>query len=259
MDKTDYHKGLRIRASELDEAVWERAMLVRTNGDYVRQHLEQLAEDDSAADELARIDRTLKGLTSQEANISRAIGMVESPEAMAPLIGQLESLGKTKQGLTIERDELAQQAAVLERTRNALASFASRAEQEIEALEHLTHEQRRDVLASLGVSVKVWPMGHPQRYEISMAFDIDDWLDPAYYVDNEAVEAVIAHAIASGRVPELRYQSATSIHTAPGSARARCSAAPTARSSASARGCTAPGFARPAQAGGSGAGSAACS
>ncbi len=69
-------------ASGLDEAIWEGAKLVRANGDYVRQHLHRMIENDTSGIELARIDRTRKALDSQIANISRAIGMVQSPDAM---------------------------------------------------------------------------------------------------------------------------------------------------------------------------------
>jgi len=225
-DSAGYHQGLHMRASDLDEAVWERAKLVRANGDYVRQHLERMAEADTSGVELARIDRTRTALASQIANLTRAIGMVQSPDAMAPLVSQLEALSKTEAALAIEREALAQQQALLERTRHAVQSFTARVEADIDGIDNLTYQQRRDVLASLGVEVKVWPKGYPQRYEITMAYDISEWLDGAYYVPDEALEDDIEADIASGRVPAPQYHGAAPVRTGSGRERLRGSRHP---------------------------------
>jgi hypothetical protein len=62
-----------------------------------------------------------------------------------------------------------QQQALLERARHAVQSFTARVETEIDGIDSMTYQQRRDVLTSLEVTVKVWPKGYPQRYEITMA------------------------------------------------------------------------------------------
>jgi hypothetical protein len=74
-------------------------------------------------------------------------------------------------------------------------------------VDQLTYQQRREVLESLGVSVKVWPVGYPERYEITMAFDIDDWFDPAFYVDNKDLEDAIEEDIRSGWAPATQFAS----------------------------------------------------
>jgi site-specific DNA recombinase len=217
------HEGLQILASELDEAAWEHAKLVRANSDYVRQHVVRMAEEDTSADDLARVDKALASIGTQEANISRAIAMVQSSEAIAPLVAQLEQLGKTKAELSAEREALAQQQAMLERSRQTLVSFEQRVQRDIAEVDQLSYQQRREVLESLGVSVKVWPVGYPQRYEISMAFDIDDWFDPAYYVPNEAVEDDIEEQVRSGQAPATVFTSVLPVHM--GTPRATCLAA----------------------------------
>jgi hypothetical protein len=102
-------------------------------------------------------------------------------------------------------------------------SFEERVQRDILEVDQLTYPQRRAVLETLGVSVKVWPVGYPERYEITMAFDIDDWFDPAFYVDNKDVEDAIEKDIRSGWAPATQFASVL-----PGQTlipRATCSAA----------------------------------
>jgi hypothetical protein len=136
----------------------------------------------------------------------------------------LEALAKTKRELVAQREAFLERAATLERIRTSLATPNERIEHEQQALEHMTYQERRDVLQALGVSVNVWTKGHGQRYEVTMAYDISAWLDPAFLVDQPEIEDEIDELTWAGLVPKTVYRSAPTVHVGRGTQGSPCPA-----------------------------------
>lgn len=206
------HVAPQIEAPLLDKAVWDFVMLVRSDRDFIRQHLADQAADDVVGVDLDAVEQTLKSVARQETNLTHAISLVESPDAIAPLTAQLETLATTKRELLAQREAILERAATAERIRTSLATLDARIEHEQDALERLTYRERRDVLEALGVSVNLWPQGHAQRYEVTMSYDISAWLDPAFLVDQPEVEDDIDERTRAGLLPRPVYRGAPMAH-----------------------------------------------
>jgi site-specific DNA recombinase len=199
------HQGVCIYTKDLDRDVWEYVKLVRTNRDYVRQHLERQAAEAGNTGELESLDKALRKLAGEESSLLASIRMAQSSEAIALLTGEVDKLAKVKKGLQAERQDALERAAAFDRARDALETFEAAVEADIEALDRMPMSQRRDVLSLFGVSVKVWPAkgDYEQRHAIDMAFDLSAWLDPAFFTEQSDGSD---EATASGLVPAPTYR-----------------------------------------------------
>jgi len=155
-----------ILVNDLDDEVWAWLTIELADEERVRWHLEQMQQGDAEADDLATVERQLAALARQQTNLANAVALMgDNPDGVAPLLAQLDTLGKQRRAAEGER------AAIIERqAQHALVARQMREIQahcrEIAAQMALVadYADRRAMLHVLGVKVKLYPDGHTPRW-----------------------------------------------------------------------------------------------
>jgi DNA invertase Pin-like site-specific DNA recombinase len=156
-----------IDAAKLDEAIWSWLTAELADEARVRWHLEQqLAGDDPEAADLATIDRQLEQIARQQANLAQAIAMLgENPDAVAPLLAQLETLGKQKRAAETERAAIVARQRDREAAREHIRDIQERCRQIAGQMARVTSfADRRAMLEVLGVRLTLYPRDHRPRW-----------------------------------------------------------------------------------------------
>ena len=112
-----------MAVAALDDAIWSWLTRELADEDRVRWHLTQMQRDDAGADDLATIDRHLAQIGRQQTNLAQAVAtMGDNPDGVAPLLAQLDALGKQRRAAEQDRADVlarqAQQAAVAAQVRD---------------------------------------------------------------------------------------------------------------------------------------------
>jgi DNA invertase Pin-like site-specific DNA recombinase len=155
-----------IPVVELDEAIWSWLTAELADEARVRWHLEQMRHDDADAPDLAVVERTLAQITKQQTNVAQAVAqMGDNPDGVAPLLAQLDLLGKQRKAAEAERGEIAARQA----QRAALAAQVRDLQEHCRAIaatmaEVTDYPDRRAMLAVLGVRVTLYPAAHRPRW-----------------------------------------------------------------------------------------------
>jgi len=164
--------ALAMDAKTLDEIVWghiERDVLL--SEDTIAREVAKARQSDPTAGEIERIDRMLAEIAAKQKNLSSAIAVLDDPDASAPLLVQLKQLSERKKGLQEEREARQAQRGTWEVRQAQLETIAAWRQQVATNLEHLGYQDRRDILAALQVTVKLYRKDAPHRYEIFAAID----------------------------------------------------------------------------------------
>jgi hypothetical protein len=150
-----------IMADKLDASIWQTVRILLTDKHVVRHELEKLAREapNRAKEELSRHDTRIKELDRESENLLDAIGHTGDADVRLALTQRL-SLNRT-QKKDVEK-ELAD-AQRFYTAQNFQADALKQVEEWIEQvgqnIDNLTIQQKRTVLAALGVKVTVWARG----------------------------------------------------------------------------------------------------
>lgn len=155
-----------ITATTLDGAVWDRVEALLTRPEIVAAELSRLRTEDPVGDDLAAVERMLADVGRKQANLTRAIAVVDDPDAAAPLVGEVAALGKRRRALEEERDGLRARRGAWQSSQEQLDGLAEWCRTVGRNLRDLTYSQKRQVLAALDVKAKLYQADHTPRYEI---------------------------------------------------------------------------------------------
>jgi site-specific DNA recombinase len=158
-----------IKASDLDEAVWRRAVEVLSDPRVIAAEVERRRGKSNGGHELALIEQRLTAIDRQRQNLVRAIGLLTDDDSVGLMTQELTTLSSQRKEL--ERERQAKMAALADREAEDrrltdLAAWCSRTGANLGSL---TYDERRMVLSALGVRVRVWQTAHDPRWEIEMA------------------------------------------------------------------------------------------
>jgi len=166
--------ALAMDALTLDGIVWghiERDVLL--NDDTIAREVAKARQADPTAGEVEGIDRMLGEIATKQRNLSSAIAVLDDPDASAPLLAQLRQLSERKKDLQEERIARLAQRETWEVRQTQLETIAVWRQQIASTLDHLDYQDRRDILAALQVTVRLYRADAPRRYEIFAAIDPD--------------------------------------------------------------------------------------
>jgi site-specific DNA recombinase len=155
-----------IKGSILDAAVWTRVRGIIIDPTTVATELERLRQTDPTGEELAAVQRLIDDVNRQQANLARAIAMLEDPDASAPLVAQLASLSDRRKTLEQERDSVEERRASWFAAQANLENLEQWSKTIADRIDDLTWEQKRLALNALNVSADVYPAGSQPRFVI---------------------------------------------------------------------------------------------
>jgi hypothetical protein len=130
--------------------------------------VDRRSTDVSAEQDVESIDRRLRTIATRQGRLARAIAALDDDEASAPLLVELKSLAADAQALTNERTRLAVQANASAKQQEALLDLEGWCRRVAHNLHALTYAERRLVLETLGVTVRVFSASHNPRWEIDI-------------------------------------------------------------------------------------------
>jgi site-specific DNA recombinase len=166
--------GVDITVAQLDAAVWSWVEDILTKPEHVALHVARLRRNDPTEHDLGGVDRQLALTTKQQASVAQAIAMLAgNPDGLAPLVTQLDALGKQRHALESERAQLLARQTGWQAAESRLDSIAGYCERVAANLGTLTFAERRRALDALGVSVEVNRSGQAPRWIITSAIRDD--------------------------------------------------------------------------------------
>ena len=155
-----------IKGSILDAAVWTRVRGIIIDPTTVAKELERLRHADPTGEELASVQRLIDDINRQQANLARAIALLEDPHASAPLVAQLASLSNRRKALEQERDSVQERRASWFAAQANLENLEQWSKTVADRVDELTWEQKRLALNALNVTVDIYPAGSQPRFII---------------------------------------------------------------------------------------------
>ena len=165
--------GTKIKASILDEAVWERVLWLATDPGLAIAEFKRQAQSQRANDDVSQVERQLREAEEQEANLQEALSKL-SGAAQLGVIGRLQEIADYREGLQRRRDEIEFQRLALERRSQAVSDWLSVWSAELERVRELTFQEKRAWLRRLGVEVTVAKPGSGlSRYHIELSIPIE--------------------------------------------------------------------------------------
>jgi hypothetical protein len=164
-------------AKELDEEVWSRVLQVIAHPEILLKEIEvQLSQPDTAEKDLESLDRELAKIERQQKSTANAISLLDNEEAYAPLVEKLQLLASLERELEREREivlcprnDLPTLVGLMEKLERDFTAME-------EAIANLSYQEKRAILNSLGVKVKLWQMKHSPRFQIEMDVDLHQFL-----------------------------------------------------------------------------------
>jgi hypothetical protein len=152
----------------LDTAVWEKIERILLDPTLIAQEVNRRGHDDSFTYDLEAIERRLDDIKGRQSRIARAIATIDDPDASAPLLLELKQLSVDARTLNRERDHM--QLRVLEREQKqiALTDLDAWCARVTDNLHTLSYQEKRSVLETLGVSVRVFSANHEPRWIVDV-------------------------------------------------------------------------------------------
>lgn len=155
-----------IVAATLDDAVWQRVSAVLSDPDLIAQKIAEMQRSDPTAADLEAVDRRIAAASKRRDNFLAAVGAAERPDVAALLGGQLAAVTDELSALEAERDGLVGRRRAWEAAQTALRDLQAGCARVARRLEHATYERKRDALDYLGVRVRVFRPGSPERFVV---------------------------------------------------------------------------------------------
>jgi site-specific DNA recombinase len=157
-----------IAAPILDREVWERVEAVLKHPQVIEAELQRRQQDDHLEADVAGIDGRLEDIQKRQANLSRVVASIDDADAAIPLIAELRNLAAQRRELEADRETIEERRRAMQEDDQRLINIAHWCDRVAANLGELSYTDRRDVLAALGVSAKVWRKDHAPRWEITM-------------------------------------------------------------------------------------------
>ena len=161
--------GVSILTHLVDEPVWDRVWRTLTRADVIEDELDRLVKDDPTVADLAAVEKAIREAERQQGNLSQAIGMVDHPDAIAPLTHQLQGIAQHLQQLRLEREAVLQRRSQWHAAQDRLQDVQRWRESIASRLDGATWEQKRLALSAAGAQVTLYRKEHEPRYRLEIA------------------------------------------------------------------------------------------
>jgi site-specific DNA recombinase len=154
-----------ITAAALDAATIAYLRRVALNADVIEWELDRLAEAGEATDaDLAAVDARLSEVRRKQRVLSGSIEALDDAEAAEPLLARLKSLAAEKKALDRERVSRAARAGDHAATIARLREMKEHAGEIADNFDRLPYRSKRDILAAINLTVRLYPSVAPDRY-----------------------------------------------------------------------------------------------
>jgi site-specific DNA recombinase len=166
------HNGVML-ARELDPIVWNTVTMVLKDPAWIRQQLEEQADDPGLAERITEQQASVRRLQQEEARLAARLGELDD---QTPVITRLNEVSARRKVVESELADLAFQQRHAEQLAQRLDGFDQRFLDAAERVDAMGYDERRAILRQFGVGVTLWKKDHEPRFAIDWAFDIgDDW------------------------------------------------------------------------------------
>lgn len=171
-DRYDCPSRPTISARILDTAVWQRVEDVLTKPDVIARELERQCEAGPEAVDLAAVDRRLATVARRQANLIDQLADLGADVA-ALVRGKLGDLDAERAALLSERGDLERRQQSREQARQRLRDVQAWCARVASRLDTFTYAEKRDALLALGVQVRVWRKGSPERWAVELGIPLE--------------------------------------------------------------------------------------
>jgi site-specific DNA recombinase len=171
-----------IRAHELDRVVWDMVTMVLKDPAWIRQQLEEQANDPSLTERITEHQISLKKLRQEERKLAAQLGVLDDS---TPVIMRLKEVSASRKIVESELDDLLFQQQHTQQITQSLNGFDQRLLDAYERVDEMGYEERRAILRQFNVQVTLWQKSHDPRYTIDWAFDLGalNWWETGEDVD----------------------------------------------------------------------------
>jgi site-specific DNA recombinase len=152
----------------LDAAVWARVEEVLLDPRLIAIEADKYLSAEVSVFDLEGLDRRLRDISRRQARLAQAIAALDDDDASTPLLVELKQLSGDSQKLKAERARIEIEAEQISQKQRALADLDGWCARVAQNLHSLTYEEKRMVLETLGVSVKVFSTTHDPRWTIDL-------------------------------------------------------------------------------------------
>jgi site-specific DNA recombinase len=188
-----------MSAPLLDRLVWAKVAGLLADPAVLAEELERRRQHDPTEADLEAADRTLAGLAAQRRNYIDNLGFV-SGQAAALIAGKLAEIERDEARLTAERAAIVRRRRTWQAAQVRLEDLQRWCRRAGADLDHLTFDERRDVLHVLNVRAAVFKPGHSPRIVIEAEVPLNDGEsaagDGAQSTSNELLELVVRDHLA---------------------------------------------------------------
>jgi len=162
-----------ITAKELDEAVWAKVAAIVTQPEIVTEEVARLRTNNPTQADREGVERAIAQIARKQANLSRALSLIDDMDAAAPLVAELKTLGDRKRELDSELAGITARDAGWKAAQDRLEDLQAWVGTVARNLDDLPYSGKRDLLTALDVKVKLYRADHTPRYEITASIPLD--------------------------------------------------------------------------------------
>ena len=153
-------------AAPLDVAVWAEVRSSFATSAIIEVLLMQRRTDDPTEGDRLAIARSLDRIGRKQTNLLRAMAGLDDLDSREVLLAELTKLSEQQRALGAERFALTAQQARWQGDRQVLDALEAWCRQVANGLDDSNYERKREVLAALGVRVRLYAVDHNPRWEI---------------------------------------------------------------------------------------------
>lgn len=155
-------KGTGIVADKLDSDIWGNVLDVIKRPEIIREAMERGSESTGFAATIEGYEHQIAGLDQQQAQVSKAIGLMDPGDDLGPLVAQFKLLGKQKTKAQAELDTLKSQQAEHDAYQQRMRDVEAWCH--VAAQHDFTYEDKRIALYAFQVEVTVWGVERKPRW-----------------------------------------------------------------------------------------------
>ncbi len=112
-------------------------------------------------------------MSRKQANLTRRLALFDDDETAAPVIAEINALGKQKQQLEAECAAVRSRRTSWQVAQHGLSELVARCRTLRPKGREWTYAEKRELLVLLGLKVKLFKRGHTPRYAITLSLPID--------------------------------------------------------------------------------------
>jgi hypothetical protein len=158
----------------IDDEVWARVSAVLTRPEIIAEELAKLDRSDPVAADLESVTRSLAEIRRKRGNLLAALAECDDKDGRTAIAEALARLTEQARAHVETRAELEGRRSTWSAARERIGDPRAWCEQVASKLDTLTYATKRDALVWLGVTVRVFKTGSPDRWLIEASIPLED-------------------------------------------------------------------------------------